>query len=395
MNRSAEECRTVRCRPRAELLTRLEARRTEIEQTILTRVYSLEDPTETGDPAYVDGLRTAVCHAIGYAIEEIERSKAYPAPIPTPLFAQVRRAARDGVSLDTVLRRYFAGYARLGDFLMEEAKGGDLLDTDAFHRVARSQAEIFERLIDAIASEYHRESKAKSRSKHQRRTECVERLLNGEFGDTEELAYDLDAWHIGAMAAGSDADEALRATASALDRRLLAIPRGNGVVFAWFGGQRPISSGDVVSCASSVWSPGAKLSLGEAGFGVTGWRLSHRQAGAAWPIALRGTENLVCYSDAPLLSSVLNDEVLAASLSGLYLAPLMRQRDGGAVLRKTLRAYFASDRNAASAAATLGVTRQTVTNRLRTVEEQLRRPVRTWATEMEVALCLEELTEGL
>jgi hypothetical protein len=37
------------------------------------------------------------------------------------LLVQARLAARSDVSLDIVLRRYFAGYSLLGDFLVGEA----------------------------------------------------------------------------------------------------------------------------------------------------------------------------------------------------------------------------------------------------------------------------------
>lgn len=49
-----------------------------------------------------------------------------------------------------------------------------------------------------------------------------------------------------------------------------------------------------------------------------------------------------------------------ASLGQLYLEPLARERDGGQMARETLRAYFGAERNGASAAPVLGVSRQTV-----------------------------------
>jgi DNA-binding PucR family transcriptional regulator len=64
-------------------------------------------------------------------------------------------------------------------------------------------------------------------------------------------------------------------------------------------------------------------------------------------------------------------------------------------LRHTLRAYFAAERNVSSAAAALGVTRQTVTNRLRVIEETLDRPLGVWATEIEAALRMEELAPDI
>jgi sugar diacid utilization regulator len=95
-----------------------------------------------------------------------------------------------------------------------------------------------------------------------------------------------------------------------------------------------------------------------------------------------------------LLASVLNDDALAGSLIEIYLAPLGGSENGGAILRRTLRAYFAAERNASSAASALGVTRHTVQNRLRTIEEKLGQSLRTRQAELEVALRLEELKEG-
>lgn len=134
--------------------------------------------------------------------------------------------------------------------------------------------------------------------------------------------------------------------------------------------------------------------IGEPGHGPSGWRLSHRQAKMALPVALRGQPNVVSYRDVAILASVLGDEVLTGSLTELYLTPLRHERDGGAVLRQTLRAYFAAGRNVASTAAALGVSRQTVIRRLRTVEQRIARPLETCATEMETALQLCDLTHG-
>jgi len=80
---------------------------------------------------------------------------------------------------------------------------------------------------------------------------------------------------------------------------------------------------------------------------------------------------------------------MKAVLLDAYLAPLGSGRDG-AVLRDTLRTYFASGGNAASAAASLGVDRHTVQRRLRKVEEAIGRTLDTCRAELEVALRVEE-----
>jgi len=92
------------------------------------------------------------------------------------LLAQARLAARNGVSLDTVLRHYFAGYTLLGDFLTQEAGDGDLLRGATFQDVMRAQAILFDRLV---ADEYRREEVGRLDSAEQRRTERIQRLLSG------------------------------------------------------------------------------------------------------------------------------------------------------------------------------------------------------------------------
>src|ERR1019366_2130810 len=133
------------------------------------------------------------------------------------------------------------------------------------------------------------------------------------------------------------------------------------------------------------------LAIGEASVGIDGWRLTHRQAQAAMLVALRRPQRITWYSDVALLAAVLRDQELARSLVEVHLSPLEDQKDGGAVARRTLRAYFAAGCNAATAAAALGVNRHTVERRLHTVEEKLGRLLHTCHAELEVALRLDEL----
>ena len=87
----------------------------------------------------------------------------------------------------------------------------------------------------------------------------------------------------------------------------------------------------------------------------------------------------------------MQEDTLAASLRSLYLEPLEAERDGGATLKETLRAYFRAERNVSSAAGALGVNRNTIASRLRTVEERLGRSLATCGADLEVALDLAEL----
>jgi DNA-binding phage protein len=376
---------------RADLFGRLEARRAEIGQAVLTRIHAVSDQPEAGDPTYVAGLRAAAAAALDYGLTGIAGGQARSDSIPAELFVQARHAVRAGIGLDTVLRRYFAGYTLLGDFLMQEAEDAGFLGDHEFQRLMKLHAARFDRLIGAIAAEYEGEADCHTPSLQRRRADCVGRLLAGELADTSELVYELNAQHLGIIAAGPGAEGALRALAATLDRRLLLVRRDESTSWAWLGGNRPFDVEEVERVTAFAPPPQVCLAVGGAAEGLDGWRFTHHQAAAASPIAQRTPGSVTRYVDVALLASMLQDQILIKSLNEIYLAPLMEDRDGGTTLRVTLRAYFATERNVSSAASVLGVSRKTVTRRLRETEQRLGHPLGSCATEIDAALRLEQM----
>jgi PucR C-terminal helix-turn-helix domain/GGDEF-like domain len=379
---------------REDLHARLSARWPEVEQAVLTRVFTVEDPSESlADAEYMEGLREAVKASLGYGLASVKLGEERSPPVPPALLTQTRVAARNGVSLETVLRRCFAGNALFVDFIVEEAEAGGHIERAELQSPLRTQATIFDRLIAAVSEEYACEEQERSLSTRQREAKRIERLLAGELVDTTELSYRLEDHHLGAIASGPGAVEALRELAAALDRRLLFVEREEETVWAWLGGRTDIPA-DELKAKLDAWPEKLPLAFGERAQGLTGWRLTHRQARAAWPIALRGPQRVVCYAEVALLAAVLQDDLLATSLRQLYLAPLEEERDGGETARATLRAYFAAGRNVSSAAAAVGVSRRTVANRLRAIEERLGLRVHDCAAEIEAALRLDDLNRS-
>lgn len=375
---------------RVELAERLRERRGEIEEALLTRTYAIADPTEAADPEYAQGLKAAVAAALDYGLATVEQGEERAPQVPVLLLAQARLAARNGVALDTVLRRYFAGYTLLGDFIVQEASNAHLKEP-WLKLLLRDQAALFDRFIAAITEEHAREGEAGLPSSEERRAERVRRLLDGELVDTTDLGYELGGHHIGLVAQGPGAEEAIRELAAPLDRRLLLVRADEATTWAWLGSRDPIDpADDLVRATPSLDPSPLAISLGEPGEGPAGWRLTHRQAVAALTVALRGPDSAVRYADVALVASVLQDDLLASSLRELYLAPLEQARDEGRQFRKTLRAYLASGCNASSTAAALGVSRHTVTARLRAVEELLERSLDRCLSELDLALRLEE-----
>lgn len=376
----------------AAIAARLRERRGEIEQATLTRVYAVSEPPAGAGPEYLEGLRVAVSAAVEYGLGGIERGERHTPPVPEVLLAQAHLAARSGVSLDTVLRRYFAGHTLIDDFMVEEAER-EQLDPAELKRLLRSQAAIVDRLLAAVSDAYNEETERRPQSPERRRAELVARLLAGEPLETRELAYDFDGHHLGCVLSGPEAARALTQIAKPLDARLLSARREEGTLWAWLGSRRPLDPGELQDRAARELPEGHALAIGEPGEGISGWRLTHRQARAALPVARRGGRGVVRYADVALEASMLQDDLLVASLRRLYLEPLEAGRDGGEVDRETLRAYFAAERNVSSTATALGVNRNTVSSRLRAIEKRLTRPLVACATDLEVALRLEELDD--
>ena len=375
---------------RAAVAVRMRECRPEIVEAVRARSAALLESVRGLDPEFMEGQRIAVAAAVDFGIEAVEFGEARCREVPAIFHAQARLTARSVVSLDMMMRRYFAGYVLLGDFLMREADQCSLNGT-VLQIIMRDTAAVFDRLISTVAEEYQREARGLTFSRDERMAARVRALLSGELLEAADIDYEFDAWHLGAVAIGGRASDALKDLAPRLDRRLLLVRPDDDIVWAWFGGRRPIDPETLEATLSSTWPDELGLALGESAKRLAGWRLTHRQAQAVLPVARRRGNGWVQYADAALLASVLQDELLVGSLQERYLAPLAAERDGGATLRATLRAFFASDRNVSSAAAALGVSRHTVANRLRIVEEKVGRSLTSSGAEVEAAIQLHDL----
>ncbi len=371
-------------------MARLRERSSEIEDAIFTRIRGLSEAAESEDAEYRAGVRATIAEVIDYALVSIEQGEEWSEPIPSPVAAQARRAARGGIGLDTVLRRYAAGDRLLTEFIMDEAAS---IPSAALRQVLRAQGPTIDRVMAAVAAEYMSELELVRRSPSQRVAERVQRLLAGDASlDAAELDYEFEAWHLGLVVTGARADVAARTLAAGLSRQVLVVVRGDDSAWAWLGGHERLLVDDVERYLSAGVLGDISLAVGEPRQGLDGWRLTHHEAQAARLVMLRRPQPLTRACDVVLLAAVLRDDPLAKSLRETYLVPLDEHGDSGLGLRETLRAYFAAGFNAATAAAALEVDRHTVQRRLRKVEEALGRLLHTCHAELAVALSLEELS---
>ncbi|HXS32766.1 MAG TPA: helix-turn-helix domain-containing protein [Solirubrobacterales bacterium] len=370
---------------------RLGARQPELEQAILNRVYAVFQPPPTVGPEYRDGLLGAVSAALDYAIAGVQAGDAPSTPIPVALLAQARLAARNGISLDTVIRRYVAGSALFEACLVEEVTSDGHVPGTEVRRLLAIQATLLDHLLGAVSEEYALEQQRLSTTHKQGRASLVEGLLEGKLLDATELAYDFDNYNLGVVAVGPGSEQILRRLFAPVDARVLVISPADATAWAWLGSRRRPDIGELLRIVASGQSAKVCVALGEPAKGLSGWRLTHRQAAAALSVAQLRGDRLVRYADVLLLSAMLQDNLSLTALREIYLAPLESGRAGGEVSRQTLRAYFASGRHVSSAAAVLGVSRQTVNSRLRAIEGRLGHSLDTCAVELEVALRVEGL----
>jgi hypothetical protein len=372
------------------LSDRLDARREELEQTALARMRAIADPHAAPDPAYLTGLRAALAAGLEYSLSAVAAPTRQPDPVPIELLAQARLAARNRVTLDAVVRRCSAGHTLLADALLEEAAAFGLGAAD-LRAAMRALAVRHERIVEMVSEEFEREASAEGIGTERQRYLLLRRLLAGEPLDPSSLSYQFEGHHLALVAAGQDVALEVARLGEHVDRRLLLVEADTQLAWAWLGGRRSFSCEEVDLVASHPWPPGCAVACGEPGRGLAGWRLSHRQAAVALPVARRGEEAVVHYGEVALLAAALQDDLVASTLRRGYLDPLNAERDNGVAAKQTLRAYFRASRNVSSAAAALGVPRSTVRSRLRGVEGRLGHSLDMIAAELELALRLDDL----
>jgi hypothetical protein len=382
---------------RVEIVGRLRARRRQIERAIFERVSGAGfGHAGEHDAEYVAGLRAAVAAAVELSLLALQHQEP-PRQIPAVAIEQARRAARMGINLDTVLRRYIAGQALLADFIMEEVSRSSFSGDEAslHHQLRETQTPLLEQFTAGVIEAYTTEVDRVGRSPQQRRVELVQALLGGAWigeVDAGELDYPLDGWHIGMIATGCAGPEFVRSVTAALGCEHLVVERGKRARWVWFGRRRKFTVADIKRL--SIERP-LKLSLasGEPRKGLDGWRLTHQEAQAAQMVALRRPSGLTRCSDVLLEAAVMQNEALADSLIETFLVPLDGVGYRGRAARDTLLAYFESKRNVSSTANRLGVARNTVESRLREIEERLGRQLHMCSAQLEVALRLEALSD--
>lgn len=379
---------------RLELISRLRARRPQIDEEIHARMReAAADDTATDNADYLNGRLKAVSAALDGFLEKLEQGDLQVAALPTPILAQVRRAAGAGVALDTVLVRYAAAREALSSVLLAEMGAmGLTVDAPLFGQALNGSGGGIEGRMAMLSAEY-REAihELSTPDAERRRVRCLLTVLANEPCDVTELGYEISSWHLGVIARGDRAAKSLREIAVRSNSELLLVPQQDDVIWAWMGTQRSPSRSEVAALFTNADPEAVSLAVGEPSKGLEGFRRTHLQAKAAQWVALRRLRPLTLYADVILLTAVMRDAEVEHSLRHVYLSPFSEPRDR--ILLETVRAYLTCGHNISSAAAALKADRGTVGRRLRTVEEKLGRQLCECEPEITLALHLDEIEQ--
>ena len=377
-----------------ELAAVLAARSEELAEEYVRRA-SVEIPEWTVDrPDLAEVVRTGARRSISTELRALADGARPPRTCPEGDAEGARYAARLGVPLHFVLQQYRLGHAIQWEAwfeLVEEAEPDPDARRELLERASRFFFDYADRMCRFGTEHYTDERERMLRNREHRRVHLVREVLDGREVEAGVLGYELDdVEHLGLIAWGPDAADAVRDLGRSLDRRTLIVGAAEETWWAWVGARREEPDRERLDRVLARLRPraGARLAFGAPAAGVRGFRRTHRQAMAAQRAALHRDVPILRYDDVALESLAAADPEAAREFVVLELRGLDGDDGRSAKLRDTLEAWFESGQNAAAAAARLNVHEQTVAQRLRAVERRTGRAVASRRAELETALRL-------
>ncbi len=376
---------------RAEIAAALAVMRPEIERNANDAIGRVE-PSLPGDSQreYEHGIARAVQGVLDYVLAALAAGSTAVEPVPLVALDQARRAARMGVGLDTVLRRYAAGDRALRRAIAAELDGRDESVADDVHTLAD---EAVDQAMGAAAAEFDAEIARLSEMADPRLILAIG-LLQEEINATEIDGYVLDRWHIGVVTESAVPKVGLLRLADSLGAQPLVVDSRRGQRWAWIGKREPLSVAGVEATLMEIFQHRAAFGVGEPRRGLSGWRLTHTEARSAAELPNDGSRPVTRLREHILEAAVLGNQAFAESLIATYIEPLEKEASKPAAdLRRTVRAYLRSGQNANSAAQYLGIDRHTVLRRVRKVEELVGEKVEDCSAQLDTALRIASISD--
>jgi DNA-binding PucR family transcriptional regulator len=327
------------------------------------------------------------------------------ATLPREAEAWARQLVHDGISLTAALRAFERGHADAWGIIastLKEPRWGLSLETRA-DRLEYASARLFDyaNAITAQAISAYMDEQAKlERRDESSRLRAVTGLLQGSLDPRiaeRSIAYRLDAVHTGYTLWDTEgaAPVGLESVAAELGTRVnpwqhLTVRGASDSVNGWLSCEPDKLR---IALTSLELPAGVQVAFGSQRRGLSGFRLTHREALEAKQITdLIDGGPVTAFDDVAVLVLASRDTELARGFVESQLGSLSSNEERYRSLRETLRVYLEERGSPAATAARLRLHRNTVVKRIEKIEESLETQIDRGSLNLRVALELSRIS---
>ncbi|MEV4178340.1 helix-turn-helix domain-containing protein [Nonomuraea sp. NPDC049709] len=368
-----------------------------------------EIPELRGDPSVTKMLQASVAENVATLLHIFEND----IPLdniegPAAASEQARRLAQRGVPLSALIRAYRIGHWRFLQWCLDELDrqgDGDKLSSAATRRMLQVSFGYIDQVTQHLVVVYQHERDHWLLSQTAARAARVRDILAEKNVDLDwaepALGYRLRQNHLGLVAwlptlKGEGAglarlDRITNEIARKLDcpARPLFVPRDAVLAWAWLplGAHRDVSWQELSNVVERS-DPSVHVCTGCVGYGIEGFRSTHRQAVRTQELAAvaKPVPPFTDFSTvAPIALMATNIDDLRAWVWGV-LGPLAADDESSARLRETAQIFLDTGCSYTATAGAQILHKNTVQYRIRKAEEIMGHPVQQGHADLEVAL---------
>ncbi|RSD07929.1 PucR family transcriptional regulator [Amycolatopsis eburnea] len=376
----------------------------------LIQLYAADLPQLVNDDERMVSLLSASVYQNIETALQIFRHGIDPATVEPPAAAMeyARRLAQRGTPVFDLIRAYDLGQAAMLDFGFQECIR---VVTDAallgamMRRLLKVAYEFITRVVRQLVGVYQDERDRWLLNRSAARAAKVLDLLGENGGppdvDAAEavIGYRLRGTHVGLVVwHASEAHDVLShlesVAGAVLERaggegRPLFVPRDEAGAWVWL----PVASvrREHLDAALADADPGVRVTVGDPGTGVDGFRDTHQQARRVHALALAAGEHcdrVLTFREVGTVALMTSDLNAARLWVASTLGPMSADDENCGRLRETLRVFLASGGSYTAAAAELTMHKNSVQYRVRKAQELLPRGLAEGRLDVELALNL-------
>ncbi|MEU7785298.1 helix-turn-helix domain-containing protein [Amycolatopsis sp. NPDC049159] len=376
----------------------------------LIQLYAADLPQLVNDDERMVSLLSASVYQNIETALQIFRHGIDPATVEPPAAAMeyARRLAQRGTPVFDLIRAYDLGQAAMLDFGFQECIR--VVDDAALlgammRRLLKVAYEFITRVVRQLVGVYQDERDRWLLNRSAARAAKVLDLLSENGGppdvDAAEavIGYRLRGTHVGLVVwHASEAHDVLShlesVAGAVLERaggagRPLFVPRDEAGAWAWL----PVEAvrREDLDAALADADPGVRVTVGDPGTGVDGFRDTHQQARRVHALALAAGEHcdrVLTFREVGTVALMTSDLNAARLWVASTLGPLSADDENCGRLRETLRVFLASGGSYTASAAELTMHKNSVQYRVRKAQELLPRGLGEGRLDVELALNL-------